>query len=150
MAGGGEAAEHNHSIKEDSDEGAGKKSFFDYLNKVQSGKNGNQDGEGEDARGKDKKNQNTIIQQINGFSKMAMNEKIATKTIEDHKYLLEHVDNRAAIAYFAVANRNLCLFQALKSFLDRKQPDDETGEKTEGNQENEKKAAEKKAKGKQA
>lgn len=44
---------------------------------------------------------------------MAMNEKIAKKTIEDHKYLLEHVDNRAAIAYFAVANRNLCLFSAL-------------------------------------
>ena len=35
-----------------------------------------------------------------------MNEKIAKKTIEDHKYLLELVDNRAAIAFFAVANRN--------------------------------------------
>jgi hypothetical protein len=50
---------------------------------------------------------------------MAMNEKIAKKTIEDHKYLLESVDNRAAIAYFAVANRNFCLFAALKSFLDQ-------------------------------
>lgn len=58
-----------------------------------------------------------------------MNEKIAKKTIEDHKYLLEHVDNRAAIAYFAVANRNLCLFQALKSFLDQKKIEDETNDK---------------------
>ena len=56
---------------------------------------------------------------------MAMNEKIAKKTIEDHKYLLEHVDNRAAIAYFAVANRNYCLFQALKSFLDDKKNEEE-------------------------
>jgi hypothetical protein len=50
---------------------------------------------------------------------MAMDEKIAKRTIEDHKYLLESVDNRAAIAYFAVANRNYCLFAALKSFLDQ-------------------------------
>ena len=47
-----------------------------------------------------------------------MNEKIAKKTIEDHKYLLELVDNRAAIAFFAVANRNQCLYAALKSFID--------------------------------
>ena len=66
-----------------------------------------------------------------------MNEKIAKKTIEDHKYLLEHVDNRAAIAYFAVANRNLCLFQALKSFLDQKKIDDEAAAAKE-NEEKEK------------
>lgn len=71
-----------------------------------------------DKKEKDAKNQMTIIQQINGFSSVAMNEKIAKKTIEDHKYLLEHVENRAAIAYFAVANRNQCLFAALKSFID--------------------------------
>lgn len=48
-----------------------------------------------------------------------MNEKIAKKTIDDHKYLLEQVDNRAAIAYFAVANRNQCLYEALKCFIDQ-------------------------------
>ena len=46
-----------------------------------------------------------------------MNDKIAEQTIEDHKYLLELVENRAAIAYFAVANRNQSLFNALKNFL---------------------------------
>ena len=50
--------------------------------------------------------QNTIIQQINGFAMTPMNDRIAAKTIEDHKYLLELVENKAAIAYFAVANRN--------------------------------------------
>ena len=30
----------------------------------------------------------------------------AEQTIEDHKYLLELVENKAAIAYFAVLNRN--------------------------------------------
>ena len=49
---------------------------------------------------------NTIIQQINGFAMTPMNDKIAAQTIEDHKYLLELVENKAAIAYFAVANRN--------------------------------------------
>ena len=62
------------------------------------------------------KQQNTIIQQINGFSRQAMSERIAKKTIEDHKYLLELVDNRAAIAFFAVINRNQCLYEALKSY----------------------------------
>lgn len=46
-----------------------------------------------------------------------MNDRIAEQTIEDHKYLLELVENRAAIAYFAVANRNQSLFNALKNFL---------------------------------
>jgi len=35
-----------------------------------------------------------------------MNDTLADKTIEDHKYLLELVENRCAIAYFACANRN--------------------------------------------
>jgi len=39
-----------------------------------------------------------------------MNDRIAEQTIEDHKYLLELVENRAGIAYFAVANRNQSLF----------------------------------------
>ena len=54
LKGADDGADHNHSVK-DSDEGAGKKSFFDYLHKVQAGKEGN-DGEGKDAKGKDKKN----------------------------------------------------------------------------------------------
>jgi hypothetical protein len=66
---------------------------------------------------KDGKQSNTIIQQINGFSMTPMNDRIAEQTIEDHKYLLELVENRAAIAYFAVANRNQSLFNALKNFL---------------------------------
>ena len=56
--------------------------------------------------GKKSKQSNTIIEQINGFSNTPMNDRIAGQTIEDHKYLLELVENRAAIAYFAVANRN--------------------------------------------
>jgi len=43
---------------------------------------------------------------------------MAKQTIDDHKYLLEDVENRAAIAYFAMINRNYCLFTALKSFID--------------------------------
>jgi len=46
-----------------------------------------------------------------------MNDRIAEQTIEDHKYLLELVENRAAIAYFAVANRNQSLFNALKNYV---------------------------------
>ena len=45
-----------------------------------------------------------------------MNDAIAEKTIEDHKYLLELVENRCAIAYFAVANRNQSLFFALQRY----------------------------------
>lgn len=79
----------------------------------------NRFGGDDDVRGKEKdgKQSNTIIQQINGFSMTPMNDKIAQQTIEDHKYLLELVENRAAIAYFAVANRNQSLFNALKNFL---------------------------------
>lgn len=46
-----------------------------------------------------------------------MNDAIAEKTIEDHKYLLEQIENRVAIAYFACANRNQSLFNALKTFV---------------------------------
>ena len=45
-----------------------------------------------------------------------MNDVIAEETLEDHKYLLLEVQNRAAIAYFAAANRNLSLFHALKKY----------------------------------
>lgn len=50
-----------------------------------------------------------------------MSERIAKKTIEDHKYLLDSVDNRAAIAFFAVVNRNQCLFEALKIYSEVQQ-----------------------------
>ena len=89
------------------------------TNKKTKGYNGVGDGNDSDdfapnasvnAKGKDEKGDgkqsNTIIQQINGFSMTPMNDRIAEQTIEDHKYLLELVENRAAIAYFAVANRN--------------------------------------------
>jgi hypothetical protein len=46
-----------------------------------------------------------------------MNDRIAEQTIEDHKYLLELVENRAGIAYFAVANRNQSLFAALRNYI---------------------------------
>ena len=47
-----------------------------------------------------------------------MNDMIALKTLEDHKYLLIEVQNRAAIAFFAAANRNLSLYSALKKHMD--------------------------------
>lgn len=59
-----------------------------------------------------------------------MNDKIAEQTIEDHKYLLELVENRAAIAYFAVANRNQSLFNALKNFLKIEQENEERQHET--------------------
>ena len=42
-----------------------------------------------------------------------MNDVLAEITIEDHKYLLEIVENRCAIAYFACLNRNQALYEAL-------------------------------------
>ena len=45
-----------------------------------------------------------------------MNDKIAMQTIEDHRYLLELVENRVAIAFFAVSNRNQSLFAALVKY----------------------------------
>ena len=46
-----------------------------------------------------------------------MNETIAFQTIEDYKYLLDHVDNKCAIAYYACLNRNHSFFFALKDTL---------------------------------
>ena len=54
----------------------------------------------------DDKSSNTIMQQINNFTLIPMNQNMANQTIEDHKYLLELVENKAAIAYFSAANRN--------------------------------------------
>ena len=58
------------------------------------------------------------MQQINNFSLTPMNEVLAKQTIEDHKYLLELVENRAAIAFFAVSNRNHALYQAMREYYD--------------------------------
>ena len=74
------------------------------------------DAENNGENDKDDKQSNTIIQQINGFSMTPMTDRLAEQTIEDHKYLLELVENRAAIAYFAVFNRNSSLFGALKNY----------------------------------
>jgi len=46
------------------------------------------------------------MQQINNFSLTPMNDALAEQTIEDHKYLLELVENRCAIAFYACSNRN--------------------------------------------
>ena len=84
-------------------------------------------------RNNDKKDegrqQNTIIQQINGFSLTPMNDKIAAQTIEDHKYLLELVENRAAISYFAMANRNQALFNALRNYVQKEVEQEEEEER---------------------
>ena len=54
-----------------------------------------------------------------------MNEQIAELTLEDHKYLLTEVQNRAAIAFFAAANRNLSLYHALKKYCSNLDTDNE-------------------------
>ena len=46
-----------------------------------------------------------------------MNDVIAKQTIIDHKYLLELVENRCAICFFACSNRNQSLFNALVDFI---------------------------------
>lgn len=43
-----------------------------------------------------------------------MNDNLAEQTIEDHKYLLELVENRCAIVFFAIVNRNQSLYNAMK------------------------------------
>ena len=46
-----------------------------------------------------------------------MNDTIAEQTIEDHKYLLELVENKCAIAFYAVTNRNQSLYNALQKYV---------------------------------
>lgn len=46
-----------------------------------------------------------------------MNDIIAKQTIIDHKYLLELVENRCAICFYACSNRNQSLFNALVEFI---------------------------------
>ena len=68
------------------------------------------------------------MQQINSFAMTPMNDIIAKQTIVDHKYLLELVENRCAICYFACSNRNQSLFKALVDFI----KDNETVDEGEG------------------
>jgi len=35
-------------------------------------------------------------------------------TLDDHKHMLELVENKVAIAYFSVVYRNICMFHALQ------------------------------------
>jgi len=58
-----------------------------------------------------------------------MNERIADQTIEDHKYLLELVENKCAIAFFACKNRNLALYNALTNYLGALEIEDEAYQK---------------------
>jgi hypothetical protein len=48
-----------------------------------------------------------------------MNDIIADQTIEDHKYLLELVENRCAIAFYAATNRNQSLYNALQRYYQK-------------------------------
>ena len=48
-----------------------------------------------------------------------MNDELAEQTIEDHKYLLELVENKCAIAFYAVVNRNQSLYFALTQYYQR-------------------------------
>lgn len=54
------------------------------------------------------------MQQITVIAQTPMNEKVAKKTIEDHKYLLESIENRCAFAFFSISYRNNCLYDALQ------------------------------------
>lgn len=81
----------------------------------------------------DDKQNNTIMQQINNFSLTPMNDLLAEATIEDHKYLLENVENKCAIAFFACVNRNSSLFNALRNYvkqMNEEEEDDEIKVKT--------------------
>lgn len=81
----------------------------DVSENEQLGKDGKKDA--------NKKQSNTIMQQINSFSLTPMNDLIAKQTIIDHKYLLELVENRCAICFYACSNRNQSLFNALVDFV---------------------------------
>ena len=62
------------------------------------------------------KGSNTIMEQITLLAKASMNEQQADQTIADHKYLLENVENRCAILFFAMTYRNQSLFEALQRY----------------------------------
>jgi hypothetical protein len=60
-----------------------------------------------------------------------MNDIIAKQTIVDHKYLLELVENRCAICFFACSNRNQSLFNALVEFIRENENPTSEGGKSE-------------------
>ena len=64
-----------------------------------------------------------------------MNDKIADQTIEDHKYLLELVENKCAIAFYACKNRNLALYNALINYLSALEDEDEAYQKRQAERE---------------
>ena len=63
-----------------------------------------------------------------------MNQDLANQTIEDHKYLLELVDNRAAIAFFAATNRNQALYEALVEYYKAPEGEDQNAWREENKQ----------------
>ena len=64
-----------------------------------------------------------------------MNDAMAERVIEDHKYLLYDVQNRAAIAYFAAFNRNMSLYSALRYYMEPKADDNVVDEVPEDQEE---------------
>ena len=56
------------------------------------------------------------MEQITLLAKTPMNEEQGDQTIADHKYLLESIDNRCAILFFAMTYRNQSLFEALQRY----------------------------------
>ena len=58
----------------------------------------------------------TIMKQITTIAQTPMNDKAAANVIEDHKYLLETVENRCAFAFFAVQYRNQSLYDAMQKY----------------------------------
>ena len=47
---------------------------------------------------------------------MPMNKKIAFKTVMDHSCLLETVENKVALTYFSILNRNQALYESITEF----------------------------------
>jgi hypothetical protein len=66
-----------------------------------------------------------------------MNDLLAEQTIEDHKYLLEHIENKCAIAFFACINRNQSLYNAMQQYTLQHVQNDEKSENHSGDPLNE-------------
>lgn len=41
---------------------------------------------------------------------------VALKTVQDHSCLLESVENKAALAYYAIYHRNQSLYEGIRTF----------------------------------
>ena len=58
-----------------------------------------------------------------------MNDSIARETLQSHNYLMNEVQNKAAIAYFAAVNRNLSLYNSLREIvIEKRKQEEEEGE----------------------